>query len=52
MRLVLEGRSQVDCDDESLRPYLSRISELSSEAGCLLWGDRVVIPSELRMKEN
>ena len=50
MRLVLEGRSQVDCENESLKPYLSRLSELSSEAGCLLWGDRVVIPSALREK--
>ena len=50
IRLVLEGRSKVDCENESLKPFLSRLSEFTSEGGCLLWGDRVVIPNSLRKK--
>ena len=31
-----------------LQPYFSRLSELSVEEGCLLWGMRVVIPQSLK----
>ena len=31
--------------DESLKPYSQRQNELSSEQGCVLWGNKVVIPS-------
>jgi len=30
--------------DENLKPFSNRRSELSVEAGCLLWGMRVVVP--------
>ena len=33
---------------EALKPYHHRNSELTVEAGCLLWGTRVVIPKKLR----
>ena len=31
--------------DDKLKPYANRQSELSVEAGCLLWGMRVVVPT-------
>ena len=31
-------------------PYVRRKHELSTEADCLLWGTRVIIPSKLRIK--
>lgn len=35
---------------QSLKPYLERRNELSVQAGCLLWGYRVIIPPPLRGK--
>lgn len=37
-------------NDEKLRPYFSRRSELSAPEGCILWGSRVVIPEPGREK--
>ena len=34
--------------DEDLKPYHRRQHEISVEAGCLLWGMRVIIPSTLQ----
>lgn len=34
--------------DSGLKPYSSRRNELSIEDGCLLWGNRVIIPEVLR----
>ena len=34
--------------DPTIRPYMQRHSELSVIDGCILWGSRVVIPSEGR----
>ena len=50
INLVLDRNSKVDSDDEKLKPYLRRLSELSCQSGCLLWGSRVVIPETLRKK--
>ena len=36
------------CPDEQYKPYFQRRTELSVEQGCLLWGNRVVIPTDLR----
>ena len=33
---------------EPFKPFYSCRDELSTEAGCLLWGTRVIIPSKLR----
>lgn len=33
-----------------LKPYITKRSELSVQAGCLLWGRRVIIPPVLRKK--
>ncbi len=29
-----------------LKPYLMKRSELSTEAGCILWGSRIVVPPQ------
>ena len=34
--------------DEVYKPFVNRENELSIEAGCLLWGNRVIIPTKLR----
>ncbi|XP_060130523.1 uncharacterized protein K02A2.6-like [Zootoca vivipara] len=34
--------------EEKFRPYATRQHELSMHKGCLLWGDRVIIPAPLR----
>ena len=35
---------------DAFQPYWSRRIELSTEGGCLLWGNRVVVPHKLRVK--
>ena len=37
-----------DTIDDDLRPYHNRRNELSLEQGCVLWGNRVVIPRNLQ----
>ncbi|XP_026546053.1 uncharacterized protein K02A2.6-like, partial [Notechis scutatus] len=37
-------------NDESFRIFRNRQTELSLQKGCLLWGDRVVIPEKLQGK--
>ncbi|XP_046399364.1 uncharacterized protein K02A2.6-like [Ischnura elegans] len=34
--------------EENVKPYFNRKMELSVEQGCLMWGNRVVIPEKLR----
>ena len=34
--------------DEAYKPYGNWEHELSIEAGCVLWGNRVIIPTKLR----
>ena len=34
--------------DPLLTPYRTRRDELSTEAGCIIWGQRVIIPPTLR----
>ena len=34
--------------DEAYKPFVNWENELSIEAGCLLWGNRVIIPTKLR----
>ncbi|XP_026046823.1 uncharacterized protein K02A2.6-like [Astatotilapia calliptera] len=36
--------------DESLKPYFTRRHELSAEQGCVLWGQRVIIPPVYQQK--
>ena len=38
------------CDSDNLKPFWSRQLELSAQQGCLLWGNRVVVPPSLRQK--
>ena len=35
---------------EGYQPYWNRRQELSTEGGCLMWGNRVVIPQKLRAR--
>ena len=36
------------CREEELKPFCSRQTELSVQDGCLLWGNRVVVPLSLQ----
>ena len=45
---VMEGWQ--DTEDEEMRPFKQRKTELSVQAGCILWGTRVVIPHPGRVK--
>ncbi|XP_048003061.1 uncharacterized protein K02A2.6-like [Leguminivora glycinivorella] len=38
------------CDDENLKPYHTRRNELYMEAGCILWGYRIIVPSVFQSK--
>ncbi|XP_060774184.1 uncharacterized protein K02A2.6-like [Neoarius graeffei] len=46
--IITRGRRGIMTN--SLKPYLVRRNELSVQAGCLLWGYRVIIPPPLRGK--
>ena len=39
-----EGWPAQVCTDEQFQPYVRRKDELSTEGGCVLWGNRVVLP--------
>ena len=44
-RYILKGWPKLASDNNpELRPYKSRMSELSVYNGCILWGSRVVVP--------
>ena len=47
-RLLLQGWQH--CDDPELKPYQVRHCELSVCDGCVMWGNRVVIPQAGRKK--
>ena len=36
------------CQDVRLHPYLSRKAELTIEGGCVVWGNRVIVPPQGR----
>ncbi|KAL7834774.1 hypothetical protein SRHO_G00290210 [Serrasalmus rhombeus] len=44
--MVVGGRNVEDAAE--LKPYLVRRNDLTVQAGCLLWGQRVIIPPSLR----
>ena len=50
VRFIQDGWPQHDPPDqrESLKPYVDRQHELTTQNGCVLWGLRVVEPSGLR----
>ena len=45
---VLNGGCLKEEERLVLKPYLTRMSELTTERGCVLWGNRVIIPRNLR----
>ena len=47
---ILTGWPENSPSDEKLHAYLSRKSELSVEDGCLLWGNRVILPEKGRKR--
>ena len=49
-QFILEGWPDDIETDLEFQPYQSKMSELSVEEGCILWGGRVVIPPKLRQK--
>ena len=38
------------CDQVELKPYWNHRLELTTEAGCVLWGSRVVVPQKFRQR--
>ena len=38
------------CNSDELKPYWLRRLELSAQGGCLIWGNRVVVPPSLRQR--
>ncbi|KAL2077680.1 hypothetical protein ACEWY4_027184 [Coilia grayii] len=51
MEMVVTGRFPPAKDsDGSLAPYLTRKDELSVLQGCLMWGNRVIVPPNLRQR--
>ena len=49
LQFVLHGWPD-SCDGDELKPYWSRRLELSAQEGCLLWGNRVIVPTTLRQR--
>ena len=49
LQFVLNGWPDI-CDSDNLKPFWSKQLELSAQQGCLLWGNRVVVPPLLRQK--
>ena len=47
LQFILSGWPEV-CDKAMLKPFWSRQTELSVQQGCILWGNRVVVPRSLR----
>ena len=47
-RFCADGWPTVGLADPELTPYYRRRTELSIQDGCMLWGSRVVIPTDLR----
>ena len=47
-KFVLQG--WLDTKDPNIQPYYHRKTELSVQDGCLLWGNRVIIPPQGRKK--
>ena len=45
-----QGWSSEVSTEEQFQPYICRRDELSTEGGCVLWGNRVVVPNRGRKK--
>ena len=44
---VLSGWPESSCNDEEIKPFWSKWTELLTQQGCLLWGSCVVVPPSL-----
>jgi hypothetical protein len=49
LNIVLQGTSDFPSENE-FKPYRNRHNELTVHQNCLLWGNRVVVPTALRRK--
>jgi hypothetical protein len=49
LRRILEGGLDRE-EEEQFKPYRRKMSELTTENGCVLWGTRVVMPAGLRSR--
>jgi len=49
LQRILEGGLDRE-EAEQFKPYRRKVSELTTEGGCVLWGARVVIPTGLRSR--
>ena len=49
LRRILEGGLE-ELEGEEFKPFRHRVTELSTEAGVVLWGARVVVPRALQEK--
>ena len=48
-RYILQGwPAHLTKEEENLKPYYHRRDELSVEEGCILWGQRIVVPPQGR----
>ena len=43
--VVLQGWPNYCPSDDRIKPFIHRKNEFSTEDGCLLWGNRIVVPS-------
>ena len=52
VEIVVDGYTPENFIGENagLKPYLNRLNEMSFEQGCILWGNRVVIPAALQKR--
>lgn len=48
LELVATGWTRIDEVRDDLRMYMNRRNELTLHQGCLMWGNRVIIPEELQ----
>lgn len=50
LRCVQYGWLEDSYNQDFLKPYYSKCSELTTEQGCIMWGMRVVVPKKLQNK--
>lgn len=50
LRYAMQGWPETSKDDDELKPFHTRKTEISIQDGCLLWGTRVIVPPQGRVK--
>lgn len=49
---ILQGWNDENMDNAEFKPYTGRKNELTVMQGCVMWGNRVVIPNQGRENIN